>query len=119
MNDLELINKSYCISCDHIKKINEEYKRYNDTVFNKQFTCMRNKDKENYLYNKYVNYNILKSAYINKKTCYNPVLNEQDARMWELLLYDINGNQIEGLNPNSKFNENTRRKTRIIQRHSI
>jgi hypothetical protein len=117
MNDLELMNKSYCISCDHIKKINEEYKRYNDTVFNKQFTCMRNKDKENYQYNRTVDYNI-KSAYINKKTCFNPNLNEQDARMWELLLlYDINGNRID--NHNIRFNENTRRKTRFIQRHSI
>jgi len=117
MDDLNLLNKSYCISCDHIKKINEEYKRYNDTVFNKQFTCMRNKDKENYKYFKLVDYNI-KSSYINKKTCYNPVLNEQDARMWELLLlYDINGNRID--NNNIRFNENTRKKTTFVHRHSI
>jgi hypothetical protein len=118
MDDLNLLNKSYCISCDHIKKINEEYKRYNDTIFNKQFTCMRNKDKENYKYFKLVDYNILKSANINKKTCYNPSLNEKDARMWELLLlYDINGNRIDP--HNIRFNENTRRKTRFVQRHSI
>lgn len=117
MNDLNLLNKSYCISCDHIKKINEEYKRYNDTVFNKQFTCMKNKDKENYQYFKLADYNI-KSSYINKKTCYNPALNEQDARMWELLLlYDINGNRIDS--NNIRFNENTRRKTRFVQRHLI
>jgi subfamily B ATP-binding cassette protein MsbA len=34
MDSIDLINQSYCISCDHIKKINEDYKKYNDTVFN-------------------------------------------------------------------------------------
>ena len=67
MENLDLLNQSYCISCDHIKKINEEYKKYNDTVFNKQFSCIRNKNKEDYNYNYIYNTNsndIIGSSYI-------------------------------------------------------
>ena len=32
LNNLDLLNQSYCISCDHIKKLNEDYKKYNDIL---------------------------------------------------------------------------------------
>ena len=48
------------------------------------------------------------SAYINKKTCYNPSLNQQDNHNWELLFIQLNNNL-----SNINFNENTRRKTKL------
>ena len=116
-NNLDLLNQSYCISCDHIKKLNEDYRKYNDTVFNKHFTCLRNKDNEDYNYksrtyntNNYNNrnYDLMPSANINKKTCYDPSLNERDNRDWELLFIQINNNL-----SNINFNVNTRRKTKL------
>ena len=110
MSKLDLINQSYCISCNHIKILNEDYKKYNDSVFNKQFTCLKNKHKEYelYSYNTYFN-NIMPSTYINKKTCYDASLNNNDKtnRNWDLLFLDITEDN------NIRFNQNTRRKTKL------
>ena len=114
-NNLDLLNQSYCISCEHIKKLDEDYKKYNDTVFNKHFSCLRNKNNEDYNYNSktyYSNYNtrnndLIPSSYITKKTCYNSSLKEQDNHTWDLLFIQINDNLL-----NINFNENTRRKTK-------
>lgn len=111
MSNLDLLNESYCISCDHIKKINEDYRNYNNTVFNKHFSCLRNKDKEDYNYNFNIRVNFnnkINPTYISKKTCYNPALNEIDNHTWELLFIQVTNN----LN-NINFNENTRRKTKL------
>lgn len=107
MNNLDLIKQSYCISCDHIKKLNEDYKKYNDTVFNKQFTCIKNKNKENYKYNTNIN-DIINSSYITKKTCYDDSLQEKDNHIWDLLFIE-NTNDLLNIN----FNENTRIKTKL------
>ena len=60
MSNIDLINQSYSISCDHITKLNEDYSRYNNTVFNKHFTCLINKNNEDYKY-KYLGTNIIKA----------------------------------------------------------
>ena len=116
MEDLDLLNQSYCISCDHIKKINEEYKKFNDTVFNKKFSCIRNKNKEDYNYTTYSN-DIIGSTYITKKTCYDPSLNETDNKTWDLIFKQVcddkgNGNDFR----NARFNLNTKQKTRSYSR---
>ena len=122
MENLDLLNQSYCISCDHIKKINEEYKKYNDTVFNKQFSCIRNKNKEdynyNYIYNTHSN-DIIGSSYITKKTCYDPSLNETDNKTWDLIFKRVsndNGNDNGNDFRNTRFNLNTKQKTRSYSR---
>lgn len=119
MENLDLLNQSYCISCDHIKKINEEYKKYNDTIFNKQFSCIRNKNKEDYNYNNYTSYSndIIRSSYITKKTCYDPSLNEIDNKTWDLIFKQVsNDNGNDNDFRNARFNENTKQKTRSYSR---
>ena len=112
MSNIDLINQSYSISCDHITKLNEDYSRYNNTVFNKHFTCLINKNNEDYKYkyNTQVNDKI-GATYISKKTCYNADLNEKDNHNWDILFkklsYDIG---------NATFNENTRQRTRSYSR---
>lgn len=109
MNTLNLIDKSFCISCDHIRKLNEDYKNYNDAMFKKQFTC-KNLNNDKQIYDKYNNgiYNSIPSDYISKKTCYNRDLNDKDEYLWELMF----SNNYNNLN-NTMFNQNTRRKTKL------
>lgn len=108
LDTFDLIKASYCISCDHLKKLNEDYKKYNNDFIKKQFTCL-NKNKENYNYNTrfYDGYN---QSYISKKTCYDPSLNPRDDRLWELLFNSL-VNDYD--NNNINFNQNTRRKTKL------
>lgn len=117
MNNLDLLKQSYCISCKHINKLNEDYKNYNNTVFNKQFTCLKNKNKEDYnrgnnnRNNNYDNYNDkIQSSYITKKSCYDPSLNTIDNHIWDLLFIQLNNDLNNNLN--ITFNENTKRKIR-------
>lgn len=106
MNTLNLIDKSFCISCDHIRKLNEDYKNYNDAMFKKQFTC-KNLNNDKQIYDNGI-YNSIPSDYISKKTCYNRDLNDKDEYLWELMF----SNNYNNLN-NTMFNQNTRRKTKL------